>query len=197
MTIQQQVIRILRGPVAARIRFAFPDGMSGAAGRVLTVTPTDFHVVSRAIEAGTIHVVTAVDLPAGWDAQYNRRARTRRDGTRIPARTIELSRMTGRYAEGSIVHECLHAYYDLTGAALSTLNNEASAFVTSSLYYRMTELPPIRTNDIDQLGANVADGLLAQYGTGDAHPTVPEPAWGDLLDAIRSAPSYARELGLI
>jgi len=194
----RRVVDILRGPIAGRINYSFPDVAAHDVFWPLTgvhrVTPAAFHDVARAIESGIIHVEHARDIGAGFDAQYNSSGRTRRDGTVVRAKTIEIGGTSGRVQMGAILHECVHAYFDLVHYRMSILTNEAAAYVTSALAYRMTGVPWPRINDPDRAGENVADRLMHQYATGVGVPMVSREPWVGLLQAIQASPDYASEL---
>lgn len=187
MTLQNQVLQILRGPVVPRIRFIFP-----APGGNVTIAPQTFYLVANAIQSGRVHVARPTDLEPGVGASYNGGARTRLDGTEVRANTLEINSASGRLNEGDVLHECLHAAYDLLRTGITVLDEEASAYVVSSLYFRMTGVRPARWRDEPYRTAGmVADTLLAQYARGTAGiPTVGAIEWDVLRTAVVVNPIY-------
>jgi len=187
MALKDDVIRILRGPVTQRIRFIF-----AAPGGNVTIAPQTFEVVARAIDAGKVHVARPTDLAAGVAAQYNDVARTRADGTQVAADTIEVNSATGRINEGSVLHECLHCAYDLLKTGITAADEEASAYIVSSMYFRMTSVRHPRWNaEPHASGGRAADTLLAQYARGTAGiPRVGDLEWRVLRVAVMIHPTY-------
>jgi len=188
MSLESQILAILEGPVVARIRFRFPLGTSR-----VTIAPQTFYVVARAIRSGHVTVSRPTDLAAGVAAQYNDVARTRADGTVVAADTLEVAGIHGRLDESMAVHECLHAAYDLLRTGLDGNSEEASAYVVTALYCRMTGLArPLWANGmIWANAASAAETLLRQYQQGDvAIPMVGEPEWEVLRLAVALHPVY-------
>jgi hypothetical protein len=187
MSLQSQVIGILRGPIVQRMRFTFPSS-----GRTITIAPQTFAVVAAAIDSGRIAVARPTDLAPNVDAQYNIYPRTKGDGTVVPARTLELQSALGRYSEGVVLHECLHAAYQLLGTPIIAADNEASAYVVDALYFRMSGLGKGKwSGGGDTTAGLVADTLLAQYQRGSAGiPSVGLREWNLLKAVIITTPTY-------
>lgn len=179
ITTKARILQILTGHEAARIRFTFPAG-----GVNHTITAHVFHRVARAIRHGHIHVTVTTTLPVGVGAQYH-----------TDTDTIEAPRVIGRPDEGLILHECTHAFYDITSNPINALDDEASAYVVDALYYRMTGLTRPRWNNEPHATAGpVADALLQDYQRGAvAVPTVNAAAWANLRNAIRTNGTYTGE----
>jgi hypothetical protein len=188
MSLRSHVIAILEGSTVARIRFRFP-----IAGSNVTIAPQTFHRVSRAIRAGAVSVAVPTDLAAGVAAQYNDVARTRADGTAVAANTLEVRSTAGRLDGSFVVHESLHCAYDLLRTGIDGNAEEASAYVCSALYCRMTGLPKPRWAGpgIYAQAEQVARTLLAQYQRGDvAIPTVGLAEWAALRLSVAVHPAY-------
>jgi hypothetical protein len=188
MSLESQVLALLLGPVAARIRFRFP-----IPGSHVTIAPQTFYVVAHAINSGRVHVRRPTDLPAGAAAQYNDVARTRADHTVVAANTLEITGIGGRLDESFVMHESLHAAYDLLHTGLDGNSEEASAMVVSALTCRMTGLPLPRwaNGAIYGTAAQAADTLLRQYQRGDPGiPMVGGAEWEALRLAIMLDPLY-------
>ncbi len=60
MTAREQVLSLLQGAEASRIRFTFPGG-----GGAITIAPATFHRVARAIRRGDIRVTPTTTFPTG------------------------------------------------------------------------------------------------------------------------------------
>jgi hypothetical protein len=192
LSLQSQVVEILTGPVVARIRFRFPLGASH-----VTIAPQTFYLVARAIHAGHVHIQRPTDLAQGVYAQYNDVARTRTtDGTVVPADTLEVNAASGRFDQATVVHESLHAAYDLLRTGIDANAEEASACLTTALYCLMTGLPTPRWAG-SLLWANAvrtARTLLAQYQIGNPGiPMVGQTEWEGLRLAVSLDGTYRWE----
>jgi hypothetical protein len=188
MSLKSMVLGVLNGPTVARIRFRFP-----IRGSHVTITRQTFHHVVHAIHTGRVFVQLARDLPPGAGAQYNDVARNRADGTAVPANTLEIQSRTGREFEAHIVHESLHAAYDLLRTGIDANAEEASAMVCSALYCRMTNRtrPYWANAKIWGPAGQVAQTLLVQYQKGDPGiPMVGEEPWRRLRIDVGLDPLY-------
>lgn len=187
MSLTSRVVTILTGHIVARIRFRFPT-----AGGNVTITPQTFRRVALAINSGSVRVAAPTDLPAGAAAQYNAVARTRANGTVVNANTIEVNSASGRIDEAHVVHESLHCAYDLLRTGIDGSAEEASAYVCSALYCRMTGLPkPLWAGGIFAQAERAAQTLLMQYQRGDVPiPTVGITEWRALLLSVSLHPIY-------
>ena len=164
MTARDQVLGLLRGPVAARIRFRFPFNFG-----TVTIAPASFERVARAIETGSVQLVVTNAFPAGVGGQYI-------SGT---PNTLRVAPLLGRSQEGQVLHECTHAVFDLTKTQVTDNEDEAAAYVVNALYFRMTGLKPSRWNAEPHATAGaVADALLREYQAGKvAVPVLDPDAW--------------------
>src|SRR6266704_6386258 len=122
MSLKTRVLQVLNGPTVARIRFRFP-----IRGSHVTITPQTFHHVARAIVSGRVTVQSPTNLPPSVVAQYV-----------IRANTLQIRSVAGRLNEAQVVHESLHAAYDLLRTGIDANAEEASAYVCIALYLRMT-----------------------------------------------------------
>ncbi len=188
MSLKSQVLGVLNGPVVARIRFRFP-----VRGSHVTIARQTFHRVAHAIQSGRVFVQRPTDLTPDVAAQYNFVARTRADATVVRADTLEVNSAAGRLNEAHIVHESLHAAYDLLRTGIDANAEEASAYVCSALYCRMTNRTrPEWANDrIWGPAGQVAQTLLTQYQKGDPGiPMVGEDEWRRLRTGVGLHPTY-------
>jgi hypothetical protein len=188
MSLRTKVLSVLEGPSVARIRFRFPIANSH-----VTIAPQTFHHVARAIRSGDVRIGVPTDLAAGVAAQYNDVARTRTNGTVVAANTLEVNGVSGRLDESLVVHECLHAAYDLLRTGLDGNAEEASAYVCSALYCRMTGLarPKWANGQIYANAERVAQTLLRQYQQGTPGiPSVGDAEWQTLRLGVALHPVY-------
>jgi hypothetical protein len=189
MSLESRVLRVLDGPTVARIRFRFP-----IRGSHVTIAPQTFHHVARAIRSGKVIVRSPTDLAANAAAQYNDVARTRADGTSVRANTMEINSVAGRFDEATVVHESLHAAYDLLLTGLDANSEEASAMTCTALACRMTGLPRPRWagSRIYADAGRVAETLLRHYQKGDRGiPMVGAAEWQALRVSVLFEPAFA------
>ncbi len=189
MSLTRKVLQILNGPTVARIRFRFPTR-----GSEVTMTKHMFQHVVHAIRSGRVIVRPPTDLGPGTGAQYNDVARQRADGTPVRANTLEINSARGRMKEAAIVHESLHAAYDLLRTPIDANAKEASAYVCTALYLRMTGgfRPEWGSDQIWGNSGRVAQTLLTQYQKGDPGiPMVGEDEWRTLRAGVGLRPHYA------
>ena len=177
MTGRERILHLLRGPVAARIRFTFPG-----AGGTVTISPVSFRHVANHIESGHISIVFTNALPAGVGGQYI-------SGT---PNQLMVQPIIGRVEEGLILHECTHAVFDVTRTPVVANDDEAASYVVDALYFRMTGLRHPRWNVISHARAGqVADLLLKQYAEGThGIPAVDPTAWTVLKATVMFRPNY-------
>lgn len=156
MSTRQRVLDVLRGHEAHRIRFTFPAG-----GSNITINRHSFERVARAIDRNVVHVTPTTAFPPGVAAQY--------DGT---SNTILTARILGRIDQGLVLHECGHAYFDITSTGITALDEESACYVIDALYFRMTGLARPRWNAaLHAMAGTITDGILAHYAAGN--PGVP------------------------
>ena len=174
--VRRRVLNILRGHEAARIRFTVPVGSA-----TITINTHTFQDVARAIEADDIAIDVDTPMPAGVGAQYL-----------DDVDTLQIPPIFGREQEGELLHECTHAWFDLKSTSIPALDEEATAYVVSSLYFRVSGLTSTRwTNNPHPKAGVVANGLLKQYQAGTPGvPAVDPGAWASLKTAIQGDPVY-------
>jgi hypothetical protein len=175
MAPRDQVIALLRGPEAGRIRFVFPT----ASGNV-TIGAGTFHHVARAVESRRVRVTVTNTFPAGVAGQY------------VQPNELQVRPMLGRVDLGLVLHECTHAAYDLLRTGITAWDEEASCYVVNALYFRMTGVAPSRWSaSTHAMAGAVADDLLHQYARGTAGiPTVSRAAWEALRAVVLASPIY-------
>jgi hypothetical protein len=187
MSTREQILALLQGPEASRIRFTFPT----ASGTV-TIGPGTFHHVAHAIRSNQLRVQVSSTLPAGVGAMYFAAARPSNNPPIPQANTILTPQVLGRELGGRALHECLHAAYDLLRTGITALDDEASAYVVQTLFYRMSGLTQPRWNStIRSIAVDVANKLLQQYARGTRGiPAVDTQAWAALRLVVLTSPIY-------
>lgn len=182
MSMKDRILSILRSPEAARIRFT----VSTSTGKV-TIGKTAFDLVASAIVSGKIQVTTTQTLEPGVAAEYDSKA--------IPGAAsgeLRTPPVLGREQEGMVLHECTHAYFDLTRNAFKATEEEAVCYVVNTLYFRMTGLTSSRwTNEPHATAKAVADGVLRKYAAGKtAVPELDAGPWYSLVLVVALNDNY-------
>lgn len=170
MSLQRQMLQVLTDRQTSRIRFSF----SGSTGLTIEVSPASFQRVADAIREETISVSEG-GVPAGT-AQYDARGNIFR-----VARGQEWSRAYNAL----LVHEAVHASFDLTRSRLPWLDNETAAYVAQGYYLRNSGFPRARLDELGQpyLGLLLVDSIVR---TGSPDSTLIQEMHGTLL----SSPQY-------
>lgn len=182
MATKDEIIRLLTGTVARRIRFK----VSLSTGSI-TINKAAFGTVASAIGTGKIKVTTTTTFDPGVGAEYHT------DG--VPdatSGTLRIPPICGREQEGMVMHECMHAFFDLKKIDIRATEEEAICYLVNALYFRMTGLTPTRWNNEPHKTAKaVADGLLHQYAIGTSGvPAVDANTWRVLVFAVAVNPTY-------
>lgn len=177
MGIREQLMRVLRSRDAQRIHFTF----TGSGGNSISVDGSSFTRVANAIEANTISVVEGGGVPDGW-AKYSARA----EGTDA-ANTfyIGAGNHSSRDFDGLLVHESVHASFDLTRTTIPWLDNETCAYIAQGYYLRNTGYPRTRmdTMGMPYYGVQIVDSIIRGEG-------VPEFWIEAMHGALESSPTY-------
>ena len=129
MGAREQMIGILRGGEARRIRFSF----TGTTGGQISVDSSTFNRVAAAIENN--HITVSEGRFTTDIAMYSARENTE---TNSRANTFYLGN-NPRYSrtfDALIVHESVHASFDLTRSSLPWVDNEAAAYIAQGFYLR-------------------------------------------------------------
>jgi hypothetical protein len=170
MGLKEQMISVLRDRQTSRIRFSF----AGSTGSTIAVAPSSFRRVSEAIQNDTIHVSEG-GVAAGW-AQYNAR-----NNTFSVARGQEWSRAYNAL----LVHESVHAAFDLSRSQLPWLDNETAAYIAQGYYLRNSGFSRSRLDELGEpyLGVLLVDSIIR---TGTPDSTLIQELHGTLT----SSPQY-------
>jgi hypothetical protein len=144
MGIKEQMLRVLRGSEAQRIQFSF----TGTTGLTISVDGSSFRRVANAIDENTVHIVEE-NVPAGrakysaWDNPAKSEA----------ANTFYIGAgpRWSRAFDALLVHESVHASFDLSRSSLPWLDNEIAAYIAQGYYLRNSGFS---TERLDHVGAN-------------------------------------------
>lgn len=134
MGVKEQMIRILRSGEARRIRFSF----TGTRRTAISVDSSSFERVAAALQNNTIRIVEGrfnTDI-----AMYSAKQDIMRN---TEANTFYLGRNPrySRLFNALVVHESVHASFDLTQSRLLWVDNEAAAYIAQAYYARNSGLP--------------------------------------------------------
>lgn len=164
------MIQVLNDSQTRRIRFS----ITGSTGISISVDPSSFRRVADAIQSDTIHVSEG-GVASGW-AQYNARNNTF---------NVSTGQEFSRAYNALLVHESVHASFDLTRSSLPWLDNEIAAYIAQGYYLRNSGFPRARLDELGQpyLGLLIVDSIIQ---TGSPERTLIEELQGTLL----SSPQY-------
>lgn len=191
MGAKEQMISVLRDGDTARITFTITGVASGMSlGRPISINGSMFRQVATALSDNTLHVVTGHTFPG---ENQNRMVYSAREDTAngFAANTFYLG-STPRWSRdfnGLVVHEAVHAYFDLNRLTIQWVDNEAAAYIAQAYY--------LRNSGFSQSRIEIGTPLrVASLYVGDLR------AGGDvtsLLDAIRDSlrnnPDYESYIG--
>lgn len=170
---KQTVINVLRNSHTQRVNFTY----TAVGGAKWKIYPNDFITVALNIEQGNLDVQEG-GVEAGT-AKY-----TIRDDGNSKADTFYIGRnnTTQNIFHSLLVHESVHAVYDLKGIIMPWLDNEAIAYIAQGFYI---------------LSAGKDDGLSEQafygYKVAQKYQTDEESAWVFALrNSLLTDPLYKK-----
>lgn len=170
MGLKEQMIRVLGDQQTRRIGFHF----TGSNGATISVDVSSFRRVSAAIQNEHISVVEG-GVAAGW-AQYNARNNTF---------NVSTGEESSRAYNALLIHESVHASFDLTSTRIPWVDNEAAAYIAQGYYLRNSGFSRSRLDELGQpyLGVLIVDSIIR---TGQPDTTLLQEMNGTLL----SSPQY-------
>ncbi|MGQ0540749.1 MAG: hypothetical protein ACT4O9_02715 [Blastocatellia bacterium] len=170
MALRDQMIDVLGDNQTRRISFTF----NGTTGLTIEVNRTSFKRVADAIRANTVSVVEG-GVASGW-AQYNARNNTF---------NVSTGAEWSRAYNALLVHESVHASFDLVRSRLPWVDNETAAYIAQGFYLRNSGFPRSRLDELGEpyLGVLLVDSIIR---TGTPDRTLIEELHGSLL----SSPQY-------
>jgi len=170
MSLQSQMLQVLGDRQTSRISFSF----SGSTGLNIEVKPSSFLRVGEAIRGERI-TVSEGGVPPGT-AQYDSEWNVFR-----VARGQEWSRAYNAL----LVHEAVHAAFDLARSRLPWLDNETAAYIAQGYYLRNSGFPRSRLDELGQpyLGLLLVDSIIRD-GSPDSE------LMQELQGTLLSSPQY-------
>jgi len=155
MTMKAKMIEILRSGDAQRIKFSYTGSAPGSVP--ILFDGSALRRVADALEDDTLSVQTG-GVADGW-AKYSARV----EGTSA-ANTfyIGANNYSSRDFNGLIVHESVHAWFDLTSRTLPWLDNEAIAYMAQGFYLRNSgyRLSRMNTSGQPYLGRMIINDII-------------------------------------
>lgn len=177
MTIEDRIFSILLNANTLRINFIF----DGANGNKVLVTSADFVLVASLIKSKHISIVEGVADPGS--AIYT----AKNDGN-LNANTFYFG--TNDYStksfEALVVHESVHAAYDMKRATIPWIDNEVAAYIAQGFYANNAGIPDkkVHAGDYIYLGKMISNDIIA------GRPI--DQFWLDSIrDNLRNDPTYA------
>jgi hypothetical protein len=175
MGLREDILTVLRCSAALRMSFSFTT----VTAATITVNGSTFERVARAIENGQITIVPSTSSDHD-EAQYDAYA----EGNPLTVPPIRHRRMQ----EAIVLHEAVHASFDLTRSAIPRIDNEVAAFIAGTIYLRRTGFPRSRYAGTFEEAALAATNAII----GGSAPTSSQ------LQTIRRAleddPEYRRDI---
>lgn len=182
MGVKQQMLGILRDGQTRRIHFSF----QGTGGTPVTVDHTTFRRVADALEHDRIAIVEN-----RFDSDIAMYSAFADPGSHSAANTFYLGRNPrwSRTFNALIVHESVHASFDLTHTTIPWIDNEAAAYIAQGYYLRNSGYDRYRL----ELGSETSVGYLMVneiIAGGDATYFL-----NALRNSLRSNPRYHSYIG--
>lgn len=153
MPLEQTMINILRNNHTRRISFSF----QASSGITVTVNQSSFQRIIRALQHNQFEV-TNFGAPAGG-AAYNR-------NSSVAGKSGIFKLNPGGNPvvfQALVVHESIHASFDLTCSVFPYVDNEAAAHIAQGWYYHLNNITPamVTFEPVKQgtiIGASLANG---------------------------------------
>lgn len=118
------ILAILENNDTQRINFT----LVGKSGRAIPVSGARFRRVARAIRSGTINIDYPAPTGSPFKAFYN-----------VKTNTLSVTRdvpFSSRMFDALIVHEALHAAFDLNKSVMTVFESEAAAYIAQGAYLK-------------------------------------------------------------
>lgn len=144
MGLKEHILQVLKSNETRRINFSF----TGDDGRTIQIDYTAFQKVITAIEGGKITFGDAATLPAGSDGGY-----TGNDNNFTIRPTMTWSRLFNAL----IVHESVHAYFDIATGRLLGIDSEAAGYIAQGYYLRNSGFTRELTDGLVSVGRRCID----------------------------------------
>jgi hypothetical protein len=156
MALKDTFVSVLKNAYAARIDFNYV----ATTGTVLSLRGAHFSQIGNLISKGTLDVQTDATLPAGI-AKY-----TALSGGDATANTFYVCSAPprGRLFEGLIVHEAVHAVFDIYQTTVEWIDNEAIAYIAQGFYLKFVGFDENNLSSVSQpyFGLQLAKSVSAE-----------------------------------
>jgi hypothetical protein len=164
--ITQTVLGVLRNQHTQRINFNFAN---------INITPNDFTLVAQAIEQGRITVMEGgvADGMAKYTAadEGNSKANTMYVGKNTTSQDV---------LDSLLVHEAVHAVFDLRRTFIPWLDNEMIAYIAQGFYLKNAGVADVGRSQPAILGQFIAE----------SYPNIDQFFVDDLRNSLLSDPTY-------
>lgn len=179
MSLKSRLIEILRSDETSRIRFSF----TGTSGSQVTVDRSSFRRVATALENSDISIVEnrfTTDI-----AMYSSRADP---ATNSAANTFYFGRnnRSSRLFNALVIHESVHASFDLTRTTIPWVDNEAAAYIAQGYYARNSGLPRLAF----EFGSQAIVGYQIVTNMRAKNQSDVDFFLGALRDSLHASPQY-------
>ncbi|MFN8344183.1 MAG: hypothetical protein U0X91_04230 [Spirosomataceae bacterium] len=145
MDLKTHILQVLKSNETRRINFNF---LGDDNTTTVQIDYTAFQRVITEIEAGRITFGDPAGLPAGSDGGY------RSDGNNFTIRPV----MTwSRLFNALIVHESVHAYFDILSMRLLGIDSEAAGYIAQGYYLRNSGFTRELPDDLVSVGRRCVD----------------------------------------
>lgn len=152
MSVVQRMIRVLQSPATQSISFSF----IGSTGQTVTVNQETFRRIVRALQHNQFEI--SPEINPGF-AAYNKDSAV--PGKRGKFRVNQAGGIS-EALDSLIVHESVHASFDLTFSVIPHVDNEVAAHLAQAKYYQQIG----RTVFLDYPPLQSAIMLIANLPTG-------------------------------
>lgn len=163
MSLKDRVLKILKSNETRRINFSFTsdDGTTD-----ITINYASFQKVASAVDSGKISLKEASSsIAQDIDASY-----TIDDTLSIDSKFVK-AYGNSRLFDALIIHESVHAYFDIIGKKLLAIDSEAAGYIAQGYYLRNSgysrniqdPLMNLGRKCIDSKGAVSQNGVIALF----------------------------------
>jgi hypothetical protein len=184
---RESVIHFLTHGASQRIEFSFVS----TTRRTIEVNRTTFQRVADAIRSGRITLVETTKFLPGVGAEYMGQA-----GIKNAANTMRIRPAIGRIEQSQLLHECVHASFDLTFSnGIPWSEEEATCYIAEILYCRRTGVPYSRAifDDIGRAANSIVNTLLSNEMVTSSHrQPISAAQIAALTGCVRRHPVYAQ-----
>ena len=176
MSLSDRIFGILTNANTLRINFSF----RGINGNNIFVLGADFLMVAQSMVANKIAIVEGTADPG--EAIY-----TARDDANMNANTMYIGQnnYSSQSFEALVVHETVHAIYDLKRTVIPWIDNETAAYIAQGFYANNAGIPDnhVSAQEFIYLGKMISNNIIARQPI--------DNFWLDeMRDKLRNDPVY-------